>query len=361
MTTDSVVTKNRKENESSLSLGLGAIEASLHTRIKLYKKRAQEIERYLAKKPDEWGKFQNEFNSEVNGFFREIMNFEKINLNKGTIEKVDKLKRIFINRIRELFLKGVYIEWSLKKPYGYAGDFKIIDYIYRNEPTTVGIDRLFDNYYQMSSICVAVRNRKEDFKRLMTDFIKEKHGQATIRVMDLASGPCMEIKELLSSGVLKNKNIIFDCYDNEDKAMEYAKSLLGNVSNVNFYKENALRLAAAKDIGSRIDKRYDFIYATGLFDYFNHKISVRLISNLKKLLKPGGVIAIANVRDKFSNPSVHFMEWVGDWNLVYRTDEEFKNTFIEAGFKESELRTQYEQQGVMQYIIAKNRKGDIGK
>ena len=192
----------------------------------------------------------------------------------------------------------------------------------------------------------------------MTDFIKEKHGQTTIRVMDLASGPCMEIKELLSSGVLKNKSIIFDCYDNEDKAMEYAKSLLGNVSNVNFYKENALRLAAAKDIGSRIDKRYDFIYATGLFDYFNHKISVRLISNLKKLLKPGGVIAIANVRDKFSNPSVHFMEWVGDWNLVYRTDEEFKNTFIEAGFKESELRTQYEQQGVMQYIIATNKKGD---
>ena len=361
MITDAPATKNRKESESSLSLGLGAIEASLHTRIKLYKKRAQEIERYLAKKPDEWGKFQNEFNSEVNGFFREIMNFEKTNLNKGTIERVDKLKRIFINRIRKLFLKGVCIEWSLKKPYGYAGDFKIIDDIYRNEPTTTGFDRLFDNYYQMSSICVAVRNRKEDFKRLITSFIKERHGRTMTRIMDLASGPCREISELLSSGILDNKSIIFDCYDNEDKAMEYAKSLLDNASNVNFYKENALRLAAAKDVGARIDKRYDYIYSTGLFDYFNHKISVRLLSNLKKLLKPGGMIAIANVRDKFSNPSVHFMEWVGDWNLVYRTDEEFKGTFIEAGFKETELRTQYEQQGVMQYIIAMNRKGDNGK
>ena len=107
--TDVTVTKDRKENESNLSIGLGAVEASLRTRIKLYKRRSQEIEQYLAKKPDEWGKFQNEFNSEVNGFFREIMNFEKINLNKGSIEKVHKLKRIFINRIRELFLKGVYI------------------------------------------------------------------------------------------------------------------------------------------------------------------------------------------------------------------------------------------------------------
>jgi len=361
MITDVTATKNRKENESNLSLGLGAIEASLRTRIKLYKRRAQEIEQYLAKKPDEWGKFQNEFNSEVNGFFREIMNFEKINLNKGSIEKVHKLKRIFINRIRELFLKGVYIGWSLKKPYGYAGDFKIMDDIYKNNPTTTGFDRLFDNYYQMSSICVAVRNRKEDFKRLITDFIKEKRGRTSIRIMDLASGSCREVRELLSSGILDNKRIIFDCYDIEEKAMEYARSLLGSVHNVNFYKENVLRLAAAKNIGTRIDKRYDFIYATGLFDYFNHKVSVRLISNLKKLLKPGGVIAVANVRDKFSNPSVHFMEWVGDWNLVYRTDEEFKGTFIEAGFKEGELRTLYEQQGVMQYIIATNRKGDGGK
>ena len=62
----------------------------------------------------------------------------------------------------------------------------------------------------------------------------------------------------------------------------------------------------------------------GFFDYLNRKTSVNLLRNLRKLLKPEGRLFISNVRDKYSNPSVHFMEWVGDWNLVYREDDEFK-------------------------------------
>lgn len=350
-----MITINETNKKMSFNLGLGAIETSLRNRIKLYKKRAQEIERYLSKKPDDWGKFQSEFNSEVNGIFRDIMNFEKVNLNEGKIDRVDKLKKIFINRIRQLFMRGVYIEWSLKKPYGYAGDFKIIDDIYQNNPTTTGFDRLFDNYYQMSAICVAVRNRKEDFKRLISDFIHDSQTNP-IKVMNLASGSAREIKEILSSDTLSNKKVNFDCYDNEDKAIEYAKTLLSSFSNINFTKKNALRLAATKSIEKSTGSKYDIIYATGLFDYLTHKVSSRLVHNIKKLLKTNGILAISNVRDKYSNPSVHFMEWVGDWNLIYRTDDEFKKIFLDAGFEEDELTSHYEQQGIMQYIFAKNKK-----
>jgi len=100
---------------------------------------------------------------------------------------------------------------------------------------------------------------------------------------------------------------------------------------VKFFRENAVRLALKKDVGSFISHRYDVIYSTGLFDYFDYRICVRLVQNLKKLLKPGGLLAISDVRDKFSNPSVHFMEWVGDWNLVYRDDENFRKVFPRSG------------------------------
>ena len=50
------------------------------------------------------------------------------------------------------------------------------------------------------------------------------------------------------------------------------------------------------------------------------------------------------------------MEWVGDWNLVYRNEEEFKKLFIDSGFKEENLKIQYEQQGIMQYMVATNKK-----
>ena len=335
-------------------VSLSDIKTSLRQRIKIYRKRAKEVEAYLSRHPDDWGKFQNEFNYEVDAIFRDIMNYDKINLASGHKDKVDRLKRIFINRIRELFLQSEFFAWCLRKPYGYAGDHKAIDDIYQNNPTSSGFVRLIDNYFHMAEICIAVRNRKEDFKKLITSFINDKK-DTTVRLMSLGSGPCRDIKELFESDILQNKKVKFDCYDNDANAIEYARKLLSNNPNVSFKKENALRLAAARDINGMINKKYDVIYALGIFDYFNHKISVRLVANLRKLLNPGGIMAISNARDRYSNPSLHCMEWVGEWILIYRTDEEFNKIFIEAGFKDNELKVSYEQQGTMQYVIATNK------
>lgn len=329
-------------------------EVSIRNTIRRYKNRAQEIEYALSVNPQEWGRYQSEFNSALDEIFRNIMEFEKNHLDQNHEGKVYKLKRFFVNRIREMFLRGEFIVWSLKKPYGYAGDFKIIDDIYLNNPTTRGFDRLFDNYYMMSAISVAVRNRKEDFKRLILDVINKRNARES-RMMNLASGPCREIKEVASLDCLRYNNIVFDCYDHDNNALEYAKNLLANdVLHVNFIKENAMRIALRKEVNSLIEKKYDLIYSTGLFDYLEERIAIRLIQNLRRLLKPGGVLAISDVRDKYSNPSIHFMEWVGDWYLVYRDDDSFRKIFLDAGFKENELDFQYEQQGIMQYIIAHN-------
>lgn len=326
----------------------------LRNMIKLYLKRAKEIELYLSKYPEEWGKFQSEFNIEMNGLFMKIMNFEKDCLNKGEEAKVYKLKQLFIKKFLEIFLRGEYSVWSLKKPYGYAGDFKIIDNIYMNTPNTEGFDRLFDNYFQMSAISVAVRNRKDDFKRMILDFV-DKRQKSHLRIMNLASGPCREIKELLEAENDLFENVTFDCYDNDLNSIEYAKKLLSGYDNITFTKENVIRIALKKDISLLIDKKYDLIYSTGLFDYFNEKLAIATVTNLKKLLKPNGVMVIATVIDKYSNPSVHFMEWVGDWNLVYRSCENFIKIFNEAGFKENQLKLKYEQQGIIQYLIATNK------
>ncbi len=118
-----------------------------------------------------------------------------------------------------------------------------------------------------------------------------------------------------------------------------------------FEQQNVVRMALKKKIDASDCNRCDVIYSTGLFDYLDYKISVRLINNLRQMLKPGGKIIISDVRDKFSNPSIYFMEWVADWNLIYRSDDEFRQIFIDAGFGKEELEFSFEQQGVMQYII----------
>ena len=327
------------------------VNSSLRKKVKHYKEVAQEIEKYLLKNPHEWGKFQSEFNLEVDAVFRDIMNFEKENVFSDQEDKVYKLKRIFVNKIRTTFERGDYIDWSIRKPYGYAGDYKIIEDIYQNNPKTVGFDRLFDNYFMMSAIAIAVRNRKDDFKRMIVQFLEERKNDP-IKIMVLASGPAREIREILRQNNKLCSDVIFDCYELDVRAIEFAGSLLEGHSNVNFIQENAVRLAFRADIHSLIDTKYDLIYSTGLFDYFEESLATRLIGNLKNLLNPKGKMIISDVRDKYSNPSVHFMEWVGDWPLVYRTDTEFREIFINAGFSESDLEPRYEQQGILQYIKA---------
>lgn len=324
------------------------LTTDLRSKIKLYKSRAGEVESYLQKKPEQWGRFQNEFNREVDAIFSELMLFDKLSEATNDQTRTDKLKNFFVNRLRPLMYRGDLIRWSLDKPYGYAGDFKIIHDIYENYPTTEGFDRLFDNYFQMSAISVAVRNRKNDFKRIINSFL-ETYKSDGFRIMDLACGPCSEIYELYRENNWENKNVIIDCFDIEKRALDFGQKLFADSANVNFEYKNALKLTNDKELSTR---SYDIIYSTGLFDYFNQGITVRVLKTLRKLLKPGGMIAIATMKEKFNNPSVHFMEWVGDWNLFYRNEEEFTETFIKAGFSEENLKIKYEQQGIIQYMVA---------
>lgn len=329
-------------------------EVSLLKKIKKYREVAQEIKTFLDKHPHEWGRFQSEFNQEVNGIFREIMDFEKERLSKGDEESVYKLKRLFMNRLRKDFLHGEYIRWSLEKPYGYAGDFRIIDMIYLNQPKTAGFDRLYDNYFQNSAASVATRNRKEDFKRIIKQFVTNSGKESSIQIMDLASGPCRDLKEIWEENRPIFVKAVFDCYDSDEQAIAHAKSLMAGFENVNYFKQNVVRLALLRNIEKVFHKKYDLIFSTGLFDYLDERIAVRLISNLKQILLPSGVVVISNYTEKYGNPSLHFMECVGDWNLIYRTKEEFLKIFIDSGFTSSNLNLEYEQQGIMQYCFAQN-------
>lgn len=333
------------------TLNSSGFNLSLRSKIRAYKLRMLEVKSHLDKKPEEWGRFQSEFNQEINGIFRDIMIFEKENLGSGNEERLYKLKNLFIRKIRKDFLFGDYITWSLKKPYGYAGDFKIIEDIYRNSPQTQGFGRLYDNYFMHSAISIAVRNRKDDFKRFLKEYLKNITVRP-LRVMVLGAGPGREILELATESPDLIRDTTFDCYDYDQNAIEFLKDRLSGKVKIVLKNENIVKFALKKNINGAIGYKYDFIYSTGLFDYFDNRIIERLLTNLRLLLNQLGQIVISDVRDKYSNPSVHFMEWVGEWSLVYRDDDNFRALFSKAGFHQKELLTQYEQQGILQYILA---------
>lgn len=325
---------------------------NLLQRVRDYKKRSKSIQLKLIKRPDEWGVYQSDFNQEVNGIFRDIMIYSRVMEEANRADLTERLKKFFVEKLRKYFLYGEYINHSLAKPRGYAGDYLIIDAIYKNNPQTNGYERLFDNYFQMSPISIAVRNRKEDFKRIIKSIVA--NCAEPIRILNLASGPCRDLSELLGDPEMADKFVLIDCIEQDVEAIKYAKKLIDNSDQVRFINMNVARLALYKNVQDKFEHKYDLIYSTGLFDYLDYRLSTRLISNCKKLLTNNGVIAISDVRDRFTNPSIHFMEWVGDWNLIYRDEKTFKKIFIDAGFQNQELTSLFEQQGMFHYVIAQN-------
>lgn len=325
---------------------------NLFSEVKHYLKLWEELIEHLSRYPDDWPKFQEKFNSTLNKLYRDIIDFEKENIDK-TESRVYKFKKIFEKRYRHYFLYGDFIKWSLEKPFGYVGDFKIIDDIYQNKPCTNGFSRLWDNYFQQLDISKAVRERKEDIKKIIIDFLKNQKNK-NIRIMNLGSGSAREIKELLEVDSEELfSGVVFDCYDFDSRAINYAKELLNNAGNVNFFQKNAIRFAFKKNIREEIVKDYDLIYSAGLFDYLDERIAIRLVANLRKLLKRNGIMVISNVRDKYGDSSAGWMEWVAEWYLIYRTEDEFKNIFMDAGFSQNDLQIIFAHSKAMQYCLAR--------
>lgn len=201
------------------------------------------------------------------------------------------------------------------KPYGYAGDFELIDRIYCKQNSTDEHLYKWDKFFHTLEGAEAVRNRKTYFKDLVNQF-SDKH--ESICVLNLGSGPCRDLNEYLEA--YPKQKIRFECLDMDKTAIEYGKAVCDNYSHeIKFINKNALTFNPGY--------QYELIWSAGLFDYFNDKIFVRLLRRIYALVKSGGELVIGNFSTY--NPSRVFMEVYGQWFLHHRN----KETLIELAMK----------------------------
>ncbi|MFH1800210.1 MAG: class I SAM-dependent methyltransferase [Candidatus Omnitrophota bacterium] len=319
-----------------------------------YKSTLHDIQKSLDEAPEKWSVFQKKLDAVLDSIFLWCAEFERqCGENE---EKIYKMKHLFIEECRDFIRLGHYNRHVIDKPFGYQGDFLIIDEIYKNNPSSVGIERCMDNYFLKADASAATRNRKEDFKKHLTSFALQQ-ARHNIKILDLASGPCTDIMEFFEQTPAIPKDLMVVCLDHDQHAIDYAQKKIVSKNfqqQVRFLQKNAIKLALTKNIKNYISEKYDLIFSTGLFDYLDEKISTRLIHNLKELLAPHGMLIISNYRDKWSNASRHFMEWGGDWELVYRTEDDFLRLFLVAGFSKKQLSLECEPLKVMQYCFAQS-------
>jgi extracellular factor (EF) 3-hydroxypalmitic acid methyl ester biosynthesis protein len=173
---------------------------------------------------------------------------------KGFIEdkEIKELNLQLGNAFHENTIHG----YGLKKPFGYAGDFMLIDKIYTRHITDDEKFKIYDEYFHYHVGTEAVRNRKKYFKELM----KRKLGnKQEIKLLNVASGPARDLMELYDELKDTDKNKINStCIDMDEHAIEYAKRLnKKHLNKIQFKNKNIFRY--------KEEQKYDVIWSAGLF------------------------------------------------------------------------------------------------
>ena len=253
---------------------------------------------------------------------------------------VSHLKRYCFEMLTQEMDQGVICCHARHKPYGYAGDFRLIDGIYEDRTCSEGRGELWDRFFLRQPAAQAVRNRK----LYILEVLSSLAGKGKTIALDLAGGPCREIYDFLCGGDGMMTDIQFSCVDNDEHAVRYARSLLGTLPELNgsiqFDTNNVFRF--------RPEHQYRLIWCAGLFDYLNDRMAVGLLKRIWRWLENGGRAVVGNFHP--SNHTRNLMEWMCDWPLIHRTKEQMADLARIAGIPVDAIYCESEPLGINVFL-----------
>ncbi len=237
--------------------------------------------------------------------------------------------KFYVRRqIHPLVLCSPFTYRSFHKPLGYAGDYEMVNMMVR-DPYEGGslFAKLINHAFLQTAPVVAHRNR---IHYLTTKLRAEAERNAMkgrrTRILNLGCGPAHEVKQFLENEELSDLCDI-TLLDFNAETIEYTQKELarvrtqaGRVTPISMLQRSVhklLRQASTGDVDLKWES-FDMVYCSGLFDYLSQRVCRRLNDLFARLLAPGGLMLVTNVSD--TNPSRAWMEFVLEWNLIYRDD-----------------------------------------
>lgn len=224
-----------------------------------------------------------------------------------------------------LVVHSPFMRRALEKPLGYAGDYELMNMLYRDhaEGTTL-FGRLLNLYGTEETAGRAVVSRVEYMLEHLRQVATSAPGRA--RIASIGCGPAREIELLLDRSPELGRKIDAALVDQEERSIRYCERTLGPLAarteaRLEFIREPIRRLLVARSLPSTLGTR-ELIYSAGLFDYLNDEAFRALLAALYETLKPGGVLLVGNMASH--NPSRLAMEYFVDWFLLHRTADELR-------------------------------------
>ena len=247
---------------------------------------------------------------------------------------LDSLREIW----GEAFSTDTMQGFSFLKPHGYPGDFEIIDRLYINYISPKPSLARWDKFYQNHAAARAVRNRGVYLRKVILARLTDKK---SIRVFNVGSGPGRDMQYFFDNDPGDaGSRVAFECLEQDADAIAHCREVCREyLPRISFIKNNILRYTPAR--------RYELVWASGLFDYFNDRIFIRMLKKLRDSLVPGGECVIGNF--SVDNPSRNYME-IFEWCLHYRTASQLESLAMQGGIAEKSIKIGRDRTGVNLFL-----------
>ncbi len=225
-----------------------------------------------------------------------------------------------------LIAESPLLRRSFEKPLGYAGDYEMMNMLYRDhaEGTTL-FGKALNVYAAREGAAQANINRLE----FLGDHIRQlaaASDRPRIRIASVGCGPAREIAVLLSKTPEIGRRLEIALIDQEERSIAYCERTLAPLvrntgARIQFIRESVRKLVTTKRLAEALGER-ELIYSAGLFDYLSERMFGALLGTLYSAVSPGGHLIIGNVNAQ--NPSRWMMEYYCDWFLNHRTGDELQ-------------------------------------
>jgi len=282
-------------------------------------------------------------------------NFEEVADRIGE-DEVPSHKSYIRREMHPIVLCSPFVYRTYAKPLGYAGDYEMVNMMMRDPYEGASSFAKMLNYAILNTEpVVAHRNRIDYLVDMLDRESNRRVGKGRARAFNLGCGPAEEVLRFLrehDSAELME----FDLLDFNTETLEYTRERLDKVrmaegrnTRMRFIPRSVHQIlkAAAQPGGDPELANYDVVYCAGLYDYLSQRVGKRLVEFFCSIANPGGLVVVTNVAD--TNPRKAWMEYLMDWNLIYRSKEEMLD-LVPAGLPTKRVEVKADATGVNLFL-----------
>ncbi len=221
----------------------------------------------------------------------------------------------------------IHRTWN--KPLGYAGDYQVMEYYYRDEfegPTA--FDQLMHKLFVQNPMALGVVSRA----RFLVELMEAEHemaarsGTSEFAVANLGCGSGREV-QIWAETNSRHGPVTWTLIDQEEEALAVAYQIgheairaAERPAELKLLHLSFSKLLRQPEAFNFEDQNY--IFSSGLFDYLRLERAQAIAKALYERLVPGGRLAIGNA----IGPNNNFWppEFVADWPILYRSKDEME-------------------------------------